>query len=129
MQNDGSEDLADARGLLESLMGGCSAGTRVANIDTRGNVYPCQFARADEFLVGNVRDRPFSGIWADEKNPVLARFREKEARFGGKCGTCSHRELCGGGCRVRAHAVEGNFLAEDPFCFIPGNGDPGPEGK
>lgn len=83
MQNDGSEDLADARGLLESLMGGCSAGTRVANIDTRGNVYPCQFARADEFLIGNVRDRPFSGIWADGKNPVLARFREKEARFGG----------------------------------------------
>jgi radical SAM protein with 4Fe4S-binding SPASM domain len=118
MEKDGSEDVADARGLLESLKGGCSAGTRVANIDTRGNVYPCQFARADEFLVGNVRDRPFSGIWADVKNPVLSRFREKEARFGGKCGTCSHRELCGGGCRVRAHAVGGDFLAEDPFCFV-----------
>jgi radical SAM protein with 4Fe4S-binding SPASM domain len=122
MEMDGSEDLTDARRLLESLQGGCSAGTRVANIDTRGNVYPCQFARSPEFLVGNTRDRPFSGIWADGENPVLARFREKDARFGGRCGTCRYRDLCGGGCRVRAHAVDGDLLAEDPFCFIDSEG-------
>jgi len=118
MEQDRSEDLADARGLLASLKGGCSAGTRVANIDARGNVFPCQFARSPEFLVGNIRDRPFSGIWADTANPVLARFREKEARFGGRCRACSYRELCGGGCRVRAHAAGGDFLAEDPFCYV-----------
>lgn len=118
MEKDGSEDLADARGLLESLKGGCSAGTRVANIDTRGNVYPCQFARSSEFLIGNIQDRPFSYIWADTENRILARFREKDATFTGRCGRCSYRTLCGGGCRVRAHAVEGDFLAEDPFCFV-----------
>ena len=129
MEKDGSEDLADARELLESLKGGCSAGTRVANIDTRGNVYPCQFARSPEFLVGNIRDRPFSELWSDSSNHVLDRFREKQARFGGRCGDCTYRDLCGGGCRVRAHAVEGDFMAEDPFCFILGNGDPDHEGK
>ena len=118
MEKDGSEDLADARGLLESLKGGCSAGTRVANIDTRGNVFPCQFARAGEFLVGNVRDRPFSTIWADTGNPVLARFRKKQALFTGRCGVCGYRDICGGGCRVRAHAANGDFLAEDPFCYV-----------
>jgi radical SAM protein with 4Fe4S-binding SPASM domain len=118
MEEDRSEDLADARELLESQKGGCSAGTRVANIDARGNVYPCQFARSPEFIVGNIRDRPFSRIWADSANPVLVRFREKDARFGGRCADCTYRDLCGGGCRVRAHAVEGDFLAEDPFCFI-----------
>ncbi|MDP3564419.1 MAG: radical SAM protein [Methanoregula sp.] len=118
MELDGSEDLADARELLASLKGGCSAGTRVANIDAQGNVYPCQFARSPEFLVGNVRNQPFSRVWSDSTNPVLTRFREKQARFGGRCGTCSHRELCGGGCRVRAHAAGGDFLAEDPFCFV-----------
>jgi radical SAM protein with 4Fe4S-binding SPASM domain len=118
MEMDGSEDLTDARGLLESLKGGCSAGTRVANIDAQGNVYPCQFARSPEFLVGKIRDRPFSELWSDGSNPVLTRFREKQARFGGRCGKCSHRDLCGGGCRVRAHAAEGDFLAEDPFCFV-----------
>ena len=118
MEKDGSEDLADARGLLESLQGGCSAGTRVANIDTRGNVYPCQFARSPEFLVGNIKDRPFSELWSDGVNPVLVRFREKQARFGGRCAGCSYRDLCGGGCRVRAYAKAGDFSAEDPFCFI-----------
>ena len=118
MGEDGSEDLTDARELLQSLNGGCSAGTRVANIDSHGTVYPCQFARSPEFLIGNIRDRPFSRIWADSQNPVLARFREKDATFTGRCGRCSYRDLCGGGCRVRAHAVNGDFLAEDPFCFV-----------
>jgi radical SAM protein with 4Fe4S-binding SPASM domain len=121
MEKEGSEDLADARELLESLKGGCSAGTRVANIDAQGNVFPCQFARSKEFLVGNIRDHPFSRIWADTANPVLTRFREKQARFGGRCGECSWRDLCGGGCRVRAHATDGDFFAEDPFCFLVGD--------
>ena len=118
MEQDTSEDLADARGLLESLKGGCSAGTRVANIDARGNVYPCQFARSGEFLAGNVRRQSFSRIWSDTENPVLARFREKQVRFEGRCSGCRHRDLCGGGCRVRAHAATGDFLAEDPFCYV-----------
>ncbi len=118
MEKDGSEDLAEARGLLASLQGGCSAGTRVANIDARGNVYPCQFARSPEFLVGNIRNRPFSTLWADTANPSLAMFRQKKARFGGRCGVCRYRDLCGGGCRVRAHAAGGDFFAEDPFCYV-----------
>jgi radical SAM protein with 4Fe4S-binding SPASM domain len=118
MEKDGSEDLADARGLLESLQGGCSAGTRVANIDARGNVYPCQFARSPEFLVGNIRNRPFSTLWADTANPSLVTFRQKHARFGGRCGGGRYRDLCGGGCRVRAHAADGDFFAEDPFCYV-----------
>ena len=118
MEKDRSDDLADARTLLESLKGGCSAGTRVANIDAQGNIFPCQFARSPEFLVGNIRSQSFSELWNDSHNPVLARFREKQARFKGRCRTCSHRDLCGGGCRVRAHAVEGDFYAEDPFCFV-----------
>lgn len=118
MERDGSPDLPDARKLLSSLNGGCSAGDRVADVDPRGNVYPCQFARLPEFLVGNIRDRPFGELWSDNVNPVLKRFRKKDARFGGRCAGCSYRDLCGGGCRVRAYAVSGDFLAEDPFCFI-----------
>lgn len=129
MERDGSEDLADARTLLESLHGGCSAGTRVADIDAQGHVYPCQFARSREFLVGNVRKRPFSELWSDGTNPVLSLFRRKDARFKGRCAGCAWRDLCGGGCRVRAHAVEGDFLAEDPFCFVGEDSDPHVEEK
>ena len=91
--------------LLESLHGGCSAGTRVANIDAQGNVYPCQFARSPEFLVGNVRDRPFGELWSDGTNPVLSRFRRKNKQVRGTVRDCTWRDLCGGGCRVRAHAA------------------------
>ena len=118
MEQDGSPDIAEARELLQSLNGGCSAGTRVANIDSHGNVYPCQFARSEHFFAGNIRDQPFSRIWGDTANPVLVRFREKQALIGGRCAGCYYRDLCGGGCRVRAFAVNGDFLAEDPFCFI-----------
>ncbi len=118
MEKDSSPDLPDAERLLESLHGGCSAGIRVANIDPRGNVYPCQFARAPEFLIGNIRERPFSSLWSDDTNLVLSRFRNKKASIGGRCSTCPYFELCGGGCRVRAYAALGNFSDEDPFCFV-----------
>jgi radical SAM protein with 4Fe4S-binding SPASM domain len=118
MERDGSPDLEDARDLLVSLNGGCSAGDRVANVDPRGNVYPCQFARSPAFLVGNIRDRPFSTLWNDNDNPVLARFRTKPPEVSGKCRSCSYLRLCGGGCRVRAYAWSGDFSGEDPFCFV-----------
>lgn len=118
MERDGSTDLADAKNLLNSLKGGCSAGDRVANIDPRGDVYPCQFARSRGFFVGNIREKPFSRIWADDTHPVLARFRGNIPSIGGKCTDCGYFHLCGGGCRVRAYAHTNNYSAEDPFCFI-----------
>lgn len=127
MEADGSDDLPAARNLLASLGGGCSAGTRVANIDAKGNVWPCQFARSPEFHAGNVRNRPFSTLWADEENPALALFRRKDAAFTGRCGACLYRKLCGGGCRVRAHAAAGDFFAEDPFCYVPEDALSGPK--
>ncbi len=118
MERDQSPDLCDAQSLIASSNGGCSAGDRVANIDPQGNVYPCQFARSPEFCIGNVREKPFPKLWADASNPVLARFREKPVPLTGACGQCRHRELCGGGCRVRAYAASGNFYADDPFCYV-----------
>jgi len=118
MERDGSPDLADARDLLKSLKGGCSAGDRVANVDPLGNVYPCQFARSPDFFIGNIRERPFSALWTDSAHPVLSRFRKKPVQVSGKCGKCGYFSLCGGGCRVRAYVKAGDFFAEDPFCFV-----------
>lgn len=84
MERDGSTDLQDARELLASLNGGCSAGERVANVDPCGNVYPCQFARSPAFLIGNIRDQPFSSLWNDDNSHVLARFRKKPPEIPGK---------------------------------------------
>jgi len=118
MERDRSPDLTDAKALLLSMNGGCSAGDRVANVDPWGNVYPCQFARSPGFLVGNIRDRPFSDIWADASQPVLRMFRSKKDHITGKCRDCRYFNFCGGGCRVRAYAETGDFSAPDPFCFV-----------
>jgi radical SAM protein with 4Fe4S-binding SPASM domain len=123
MERDGSPDLRDARELLTSLNGGCSAGERVANVDPRGDVYPCQFARSSDFFIGNIRDRPFSELWNDDTNQVLALFRKKSPEIRGKCRSCTYLPLCGGGCRVRAYAHSGDFGGEDPFCHVNNYGE------
>ena len=65
MERDQSPDVCDARPLSHHQTAGAVPGDRVANIDPQGNVYPCQFAWFPEFLIGNVRGRPFSELWAD----------------------------------------------------------------
>ena len=99
--------------LLE-MHGGCSAGTKFANVDPQGNVHPCQFWQ--DYSVGNVREKPFSEIWTSD-DPLMVKLREKEKHLTGKCGNCQHKSLCGG-CRIRAKAVYGDLWAEDPACYL-----------
>ncbi|NPV92239.1 MAG: radical SAM protein [Firmicutes bacterium] len=100
---------------LLSMHGGCSAGTKFANVDPQGNVHPCQFWQ--HYTLGNVRERPFSEIWWDEHEPLLVALRKKAANLKGRCGRCDYKEYCGG-CRIRAEAVSGDIWAEDPACYL-----------
>lgn len=99
--------------LLE-MHGGCSAGTKFANVDPRGNVHPCQFWQ--DYTVGNIRDQKFSEIWRSD-DPLMVKLREKHRHLTGKCSQCQHKQLCGG-CRIRAQAVYGDIWAEDPACYL-----------
>ncbi len=116
LKEDDSPEYDNALKLLQYTGDSCSAGDRVANVDPTGNVYPCQFAQLDEFKIGNIRERKFSELWNDPDNPVLLRFREKTKYLKGKCGYCEYKDLCGGGCRIRAYAQYGDIWAEDPLC-------------
>ena len=42
-------------------------------------------------------------------------FWETTKAYGGRCGVCRFEAICGG-CRARAYAETGSFLAEEPFC-------------
>ncbi|MBM4036472.1 MAG: radical SAM protein [Planctomycetes bacterium] len=107
--------LADVRELLVRH-GGCSAGTKMANVDARGNVHPCQFW--SHVTLGNVRERPFSAIWGDESNGLLAKLRHKAQHLKGpRCSRCRYSDICGG-CRIRAEVVQGDPWADDPACFL-----------
>lgn len=93
--------------------GGCPAGTYYCRITPEGNVTPCPYM---PLSVGNVRKQTFQEIWA--VSPILQEFRS--AKLGGRCGACEFTEFCGG-CRCRAYAVTGDYLAEDPSCvYQPG---------
>ena len=99
---------------LLQMHGGCSAGTKVANVDAQGNVHPCHFWQ--DYSVGNVREQPFSQIWNSD-DELMVKLRVKEQHVKGKCGDCDYKTLCGG-CRIRARAVYNDLWAEDPACYL-----------
>jgi MoaA/NifB/PqqE/SkfB family radical SAM enzyme len=65
-----------------------------------------------------VRERPFSAIWRDLSDPVLAGLRARPRRIGGRCGECAHFAICGGNTRTRARSLTGDPWAEDPGCYL-----------
>jgi len=109
--------------LLESLIrakleqwGGNSSGVNVANIDNLGNVHPDTMWW--NYTLGNVRERPFSDIWLDTSDPIMAGLKAQPRSVGGRCTACAYFAICGGNTRVRAWQVTGDPWAEDPACYL-----------
>ncbi len=96
--------------------GANSSGIGIANIDTQGHVHPDQFWQSA--TLGNVKERPFSAIWSDNSNPLLAGLRHRLPLLKGRCATCRFKEICGGSFRVRAAQVYGDPWATDPACYL-----------
>lgn len=89
---------------------GCLAGSAVCFISSLGQVQPCGYLPVK---AGNVREKPLSEIWADSL--VFENLRDTD-RLGGKCGVCEYRNVCEG-CRARAYAERGDYMAEEPYCI------------
>src|SRR3990170_5027619 len=96
--------------------GGNQSGVAVADIDPLGNVHADQFWSAYTF--GNVRQRPFSQIWTDTADAVMAVLKDRRGRIKGKCSRCPYFEICNGNLRVRAWSCYGDMWAEDPACYL-----------
>ena len=96
--------------------GGNSSGVNVANIDNVGDVHPDTMWW--HHTLGNVKARPFSEIWQDTSDPLMAGLKAKPRSVHGRCGGCAHFAICGGNTRVRAQQVTGNAWAEDPGCYL-----------
>jgi radical SAM protein with 4Fe4S-binding SPASM domain len=94
---------------LSSMTRGCLAGTTVCFISNEGAVYPCGYLPV---TAGDTRVQRFADIWNGSR--VFLQLRDLEA-LEGKCGECRYDAVCGG-CRARAFAATGSFLAEEPFC-------------
>jgi len=98
--------------LAKQVFHGCAAGRGFVYIKANGDVWPCPFI---EVKAGNVRENSFREIY--EESPVFRNLRNREKTLKGICGECEYRTICGG-CRGRAFAYSGDYLAEDPRCFI-----------
>lgn len=96
--------------------GGNASGLNVANIDNLGNVHPDTMWW--HYTIGNVRERPFSELWSDLSDPLLAELRQRPRPVKGRCGQCAWKEICNGNTRVRAQQLTGDLWAEDPGCYL-----------
>jgi len=101
-------------GDMSAMTKGCLAGTGVCFISHEGEIFPCGYLPA---LAGDLRKQSFANIW--NNSAVFEALRDDD-NLGGKCGCCEFRHVCMG-CRARAFAATGDFLAEEPFCvYQPG---------
>jgi radical SAM protein with 4Fe4S-binding SPASM domain len=94
---------------MNAMTKGCLAGTGVCFISFDGEVFPCGYLPA---IAGDLKKQPFSEIWNDSQ--VFADLRDI-GKLEGKCGCCEFRNVCMG-CRARAYAKDGNYMAAEPFC-------------
>ncbi len=101
---------------LLKMNGGNSSGNGIGCISWDGKVHADQFWRHYSF--GNVLKRPFSQIWTDTSDPLMAKLKQKKRYVKGRCARCRWLDICGGNFRVRAEAVTGDIWAPDPACYL-----------
>ncbi len=112
------EDPERAKEVYELLQmnEGNNTGRGIGCISWNGDVHPDQFWRHYSF--GNVRRRPFSEIWTDTSDPLMAGLKDKKQYVKGRCAACKWLDVCAGNFRVRAEAVTGDPWAPDPACYL-----------
>ncbi len=106
---------ADVLALLR-MNEGNNSGRGIGCVSWDGEVYADQFWRDISF--GNVRKRPFSDIWLDTSNELMARLKDKKSYVTGRCANCRWLDVCGGNFRARAEAVTGDIWGPDPACYL-----------
>ena len=96
-------------GDMNAMTKGCLAGTGVCFISFEGEIYPCGYLPV---VAGDLRKQTFADVW--DNSPVFHALRNTD-NLTGKCGCCEFRNVCMG-CRARAYAASGDYMAEEPFC-------------
>ena len=94
---------------LDAMTKGCMGGQSFAFVSHVGKVQICGFLEEE---AGDIKKEPFSKIW--NTSQLFMEMRDLD-HYHGKCGICEYRRVCGG-CRARAFAISGDYLAAEPFC-------------
>ena len=98
---------------MTAMTKGCLAGQAICFVSHTGEVFPCGYLPVSS---GNVKTIGFPKIWRE--SAVFANLRD-DTKLEGKCGLCEYKKVCMG-CRARAFAETGDYMAEEPNCeFVP----------
>ena len=92
------------------------AGVGLAGIDSVGDVHPDAYWA--NYILGNVRETPFSEIWEKSSDPLLRGLRDRLPLLKGRCANCRWKQACGGSLRVRAEEIFGDPWMPDPACYL-----------
>ncbi len=106
------EGRAWKRRSLQFSTGGAKgglAGQLSCLIDVDGEELPCSYFPVS---AGNVHRACIKEIW--ENSDLFLQLRDFK-KYKGHCGQCEYVNICGG-CRARAYAIKGDYLAQEPFC-------------
>ncbi|KAF5418043.1 MAG: Radical SAM superfamily enzyme, MoaA/NifB/PqqE/SkfB family [Candidatus Methanocomedens sp.] len=115
------EDPERAAEVYELLMmnQGNSTGIGIGCVSWDGSVHADQFWRHYSF--GNVKERPFSEIWMDTSDELMAGLKDRKALIkanANRCAKCKWLDICNANFRVRAEAIYDNVWADDPACYL-----------
>lgn len=97
----------------ELIFDGCPAAAATFNVNANGDMTPCALLNL-----------PIMNVFGMSIEKMTETYRQNyivknmlDMNLGGKCGKCALKYQCGG-CRARAYAVNGDYLAEDPHCWL-----------
>ena len=105
----GTGELAEHADRVQRAPLGVSDGKGCMFVSHIGQIFPSGFLpiEAGRFPRDSVVE-----VYQD--SPIFKQLRDPDG-FGGKCGRCEFRQICGGS-RARAYAVTGDYLAAEPDC-------------
>lgn len=90
----------------------CARHEYSCTITSIGDVHPCPGV---SIACGNIRNQSLRRIL--HTSHVIQDLRNIRQNIKGRCADCSHNIYCYG-CRGHAYQVTGDYLAEDPICWI-----------
>lgn len=90
----------------------CARHEYSCTIAANGEVYPCPGVTVSG---GNIRVDRLSKIISETK--VFTDLRNIRETIKGECAVCKLHEFCYG-CRGHAYQITGDYLAEDPLCWL-----------
>ena len=97
----------------DSAFGGCTAGINSFNVTSDGMITPCAVLPLKILdLTGKSVDQIKS---AYAQSSVIKSLLSRS--FGGKCGKCGLKRVCGG-CRAVPFALKGDLLGSDDTCWL-----------